>query len=136
MLEDVGLHLDPDQLVGDVPPAQRALIAFVRATRDVWHERGESGGLLVLDEPTAYLPAASVDKIFAGTRALVEAGAAALFVSHRLDEVLRFADVISVIREGRMVATLGRDEATEPDLIRLILGRELGSLSTAQPPAG
>ena len=62
------------------------------------------------------------------TRKLVDAGAAAVFVSHRLDEVLSFADIMSVIREGRMVATLSRAEADEEELIRLILGRELGSL--------
>ncbi|HWV83810.1 MAG TPA: sugar ABC transporter ATP-binding protein [Capillimicrobium sp.] len=127
-LADVDLHVDPDMLVAALPQAQRALVGFVRAVQSVREDHELGNGVLVLDEPTAYLPRASVDRLYAATRRLVDQGAAAIFVSHRLDEVMRFADRISVIRGGRMVATLNRDETSVEELVRLILGRELGGM--------
>ena len=60
-LEAIGLDVDPDTAVKDVPAAERALIGFARAIQDMDHERGE---VLIFDEPTAFLPGPSVEKIF------------------------------------------------------------------------
>jgi ribose transport system ATP-binding protein len=132
MLAGVGLErLDPDTPLRDVPQAERALIGFARALHDV----REHGGVLVLDEPTVALPSAAVQRLFAAVRAVVAAGAGVLFVSHRLEEVLGLSDRISVLRDGRLVATLAASEATDTHLVELMLGRELGELYPAPPPA-
>jgi ribose transport system ATP-binding protein len=127
-MRDVDLEVDPDSPVATLPQAQRALVGFVRAVQSVRDDHETGSGVLVLDEPTAYLPRASVDRLYAATRRLVDEGAAAIFVSHRLDEVMRFADRISVIRGGRMVATVNRDETTVEELVTLMLGRQLGGM--------
>ena len=82
-LEALGLEIDPSAVVKDVPAAERALIGFARAIQDMDHERGE---VLILDEPTAFLPGPSVEKVFAVIREIAKRGSSVVFVSHRLDE--------------------------------------------------
>jgi ribose transport system ATP-binding protein len=124
LLESMSIGVDPDLPMRRVPQAERALIGFVRAAQDV-HERG---GVLILDEPTESLPAPAVERLFEAIRTVAAGGSAVLFVSHRLEEVLEISDRISVIRDGRLVGTRSRAEATEAGLIELMLGRELGQL--------
>lgn len=129
VLREMGLAVDPHRPLRELPPAERALVAFLRAYQDV----EARGGLLVLDEPTAYLPSDAVGKLFAAIREVVALGSSVLFVSHRLDEVLDIADRISVLRNGRRVGTLAASEATRERVVELLLGRALGEL---YPPAG
>ncbi|MCB1488447.1 MAG: sugar ABC transporter ATP-binding protein [Bauldia sp.] len=124
-LAEMQLDLDPDTLVRNVPPAERALIGFMRAIQEMDHERGE---VLILDEPTAFLPAPSVRKIFAAIRNVARRGSAVVFVSHRLDEILDIADRTSILRDGRLIDTVVTKETSERELIALMLGREIDSL--------
>jgi ribose transport system ATP-binding protein len=126
LLAGVGLRIDPETPIRHVPQAERALIAFARAAREI--ERHPGGGLLVLDEATASLPSGSVELLSAAARRLVERGSSVLLVTHRLDEVLDLCDRVSVVRDGRLVALLDRDEADEATLIEAMLGRSLGEL--------
>ena len=90
--------------------------------------------MLVLDEPTASLPAAEVDAPAVGAlRRYAEAGQTILFVSHRLDEVVGFADQATVLRDGQVAGTLTGDEITENRLIELIAGRALDRLFPDMP---
>jgi ribose transport system ATP-binding protein len=124
-LEAIGLDLDPDTAVKDVPAAERALIGFARAIQDMDHERGE---VLILDEPTAFLPGPSVEKIFAVVREVARRGSAVIFVSHRLDEVLRISDRVSILRDGARVETVETSRTSKRRLVAAMLGRELGAL--------
>ena len=124
-LAEMQLDIDPDTLVRDVPPAERALIGFIRAIQEMDHERGE---VLILDEPTAFLPAPSVEKIFAAVRNVARRGSSVVFVSHRLDEILDIADRTSILRDGRLIDTVVTEETTKRKLIAAMLGRELDSL--------
>ncbi len=121
-LERFDVQVSPDVLVGELREVDRALVAIVRGFLDL-QEREQ--GILVLDEPTAYLPRDSVDQLFATVRSVAEAGTTVLFVSHRLPEVMDITDRTSVIRDGKMVDTLVTSECTEDQLIELILGGEL-----------
>jgi ribose transport system ATP-binding protein len=123
-LRSIGLATDPSTPVRKLRQSERALLAFVRAQQDL----PETGGVLVLDEPTPYLARPSVEMLYDAIRAASSRGVATIFVSHRLDEVLAIADRISVIRDGKMVGTVTRAEASEELLVRMILGRDLGSL--------
>ena len=125
LLTDIGLRIDPDMRVGDMPTAERALIGFARAIQDFDHKRGE---VLVLDEPTAFLPGPSVQTLFAAIRDIARRGSAVIFVSHRLDEIMEIADRVSILRDGRLVATLARSQTTQRALVTHMLGRELETL--------
>ncbi len=129
LLADIGLRVDPDMRVGGLPTAERALMGFARAIQDFDHERGE---VLVLDEPTAFLPSPSVRTLFAAIRDIAQRGSAVVFVSHRLDEIMKIADRVSVLRDGRLVATLTRSQTTERALVTHMLGRELETLYPAK----
>lgn len=84
--------------------------------------------LLILDEPTAALTDTEVALLFRRIRELREAGAAILYISHRLEEIQQIADRITVLRDGRVVATRAAPEARLDEIIRLMVGRDLGTI--------
>ena len=88
-----------------MPAAERSLVAIGRAL-------AVKADILVLDEPTAALPEADVERLLATLRRLRASGIGIIYVTHRLDEVFRIADRITVLRDGRRVATV--DSATRP----------------------
>lgn len=124
LLGSMGLDVEPDVLAARLPQAERALIGFAAAAQTL----PDSGGVLVLDEPTACLPPSGADRLFGAIRSLTRRGSGVVFVSHRLDEVLAISDRISVLREGRLVGTVRTAETTQADIVALMLGRELSRL--------
>ncbi|MFF8012212.1 ATP-binding cassette domain-containing protein [Streptomyces sp. NPDC007929] len=130
-LRVVGAHLDPDAPVSGLPPADRSLVAIARAL-------AARARLIVLDEPTARLPAADCARLFRVLHALRDRGHAILYVSHRLDEVYRVADAFVVLRDGRVVSH-GRLAGHSPEhLVRDIVGEadEPAPHRPAVTPAG
>ncbi|GAA0319606.1 sugar ABC transporter ATP-binding protein [Streptomyces polychromogenes] len=131
-LAAVAGHLDPDTRVADLAPAERSLTALARALA-----RGTR--LLVLDEPTATLPAADCARLFDVLHALRDRGRGVLYVSHRLDEVYRVADSFTVLRDGRP-ASRGPLAGYDPGrLVRDITGGAPAGRarpSPAGPPPG
>jgi ribose transport system ATP-binding protein len=119
-----GVGLDPDALAVTLSPADRAIVAIARALQS------ESGArrILVLDEPTSYLPLKQIERLFAVIRQLRDAGAAVCITTHRLDEVEQLADRATVLRDGRLVGTFDVARVTEDDLIMALIGRELRDL--------
>jgi ribose transport system ATP-binding protein len=124
-LEEFGVHVHPDTLVGDLREIDRALVAILRALEQIKHS---DAGLLVLDEATAYLPQDGIARLVAAIAEIKSRGFGVLFVSHRLDEMLELCDRVSVLRDGRLVTTQPTDTLTEESLIHAILGRDLGEL--------
>lgn len=124
LLGSMGLEVEPDVRASRLPQAERALIGFAAAAQTL----PDSGGVLVLDEPTACLPPSGADRLFGAIRSLTRRGSGVVFVSHRLDEVFTISDRISVLREGRLVDTVRTAETTEADIVALMLGRELSRL--------
>ena len=96
----IGYDISPTAAVGDLTEAERTAVAVARALED-----SDGVPLLVLDEPTASLSAPEVEQLFAAVRRVADDGTAILFVSHHLDEVLGLADTVTVLRDGRRVAT-------------------------------
>lgn len=121
-LERFDVKVSPDMLVGELREVDRALVAIVRGFLDL-QERDH--GILVLDEPTAYLPRDSVEQLFSTVRSVADAGTTVMFVSHRLPEVMDLTDRSTVLRDGKVVETLVTKDCTENQLIELILGGEL-----------
>jgi ribose transport system ATP-binding protein len=131
-LDDFGLDVRPDDKIGSLSEVEAAMVAIIRALE----QSATSGhGLLVLDEPTAYLPRDGVDRLFAGVRRAAASGVGVLFVSHRLDEVRAITDRVTVLRDGERVATAATATLSENALIAHILGRELTDLYPGGPSA-
>jgi ribose transport system ATP-binding protein len=123
-----GLSLDPRAVVGDLPAVQRALLAIVRALDDLARYTKDDdtrGGLLILDEPTVFLPRTDRDRLFDVVRKSVAQGASVLFVSHDLDEALSVTDRITVLRDGRVAGTVVSVETEKDQLVEMIIGRRL-----------
>src|SRR5918999_3973870 len=81
--------------------------------------------VLVLDEPTAVLTHQEAEELFASLRAMAGEGRGVVFISHKLEEVMRVADRVTVLRRGRHVATVAKAETSEAELARLMIGRDL-----------
>jgi len=121
-----GLAPDVRQALGTLAPAEQAAVAIVRAMQD-WDV--ERPGLLILDEPTASLNRGEVDALFREVRRLATMGAGVVFVSHVLDEVLDLADRVTVLRDGKVVASgVPTGELDERSLVQLIVGRPVDQL--------
>ncbi len=92
--------------------------------------------LLILDEPTAALTHRETDRLFEQVARLKQAGVAILYVSHRMEEIKRIADSISVLRDGRHIATRDAESITFDELVRLMVGRELRETAPRQNRPG
>ncbi|MFF2846102.1 sugar ABC transporter ATP-binding protein [Streptomyces sp. NPDC058001] len=121
LIERFDIPARPSTLMRDLTVAARTQVAIARALGAV---AGEHASLLILDEPTAALPVHEVELLLTALRRYADAGTSILYVSHRLDEVLELSDRITVLRDGRTVATRAASELDEAGLIHLMLGRQ------------
>ena len=135
LFAEYGLPIDPGAAVGDLSPVRRALLAIVRAVNDLKSAAGAEAGLLVLDEPTPFLPENDVHQLFALVRGIVADGASVIFVSHDVDEVIEITDRATVLRDGRVAGTLVTAEATAEDFVEMIVGRKLDGAAPAHRAA-
>jgi ribose transport system ATP-binding protein len=120
-LADLGYSFDVRRPVGTLAMSERTAVAIARAVST----GGETPRLLVLDEPTANLPAAEAERLFQLTRRVAESGIAVVFVSHHFDEVFELSDSVTVLRDGKLVTTRPVEGLTEDGLIELVVGRPL-----------
>ena len=116
-LDALGADIDPDLRVHHLSRTEKSLVAIARAL-------AADAELLVLDEPTASLPADEVAKLFAALRRLRARGVGMIYVSHRLDEVFEIADRMVILRDGRVVCDAKVKEITPHECIFRIVGRE------------
>ncbi|MCU1528776.1 MAG: Monosaccharide-transporting ATPase [Frondihabitans sp.] len=123
VLDKYSLPLDPRAAVADLRPVERALLAIVRAVEAMTGDVSGDSGLLVLDEPTVFLPRHDVEEVFALVRRLAAVGNAVLLVSHDLDEVLEVTDEVTVLRDGRVAGTAITQELDRSRLVEMIVGR-------------
>ena len=127
LLARYGVDLRPEAAVMTLTPVERALLAIVRAVHEIEQTAatGSGKGILVLDEPTPFLPKRDVDRLFAVVRTIVAGGASVVFVSHDVDEVMEITDRATVLRDGRVVGTLDTKRSSKSDFIEMIVGRKL-----------
>jgi ribose transport system ATP-binding protein len=125
--ESFGLELDPRAKVSDLRLTDRALLAIVRAVEEIRANAadGSEYGLLVLDEPTVFLPESDRDELFAIVREIAATRASILFVSHDLDEILEITDRVTVLRDGAVRGTVDTAQASDELLVEMIIGRRL-----------
>ena len=120
-LQLVGCDFDPTTRVQDLSRTEKSLVAIARAL-------AVEADVLVLDEPTASLPADEVDRLFAALRPLKARGVGMIYVSHRLDEIFKIADRVAVLRDGKLVGVKSVDDTSPRDLVQMIVGRPADDL--------
>jgi inositol transport system ATP-binding protein len=130
LLERLAVDLDPEAELRTLPLAARQLVEIARAL-------SYDSRLLIMDEPTSALTERDAERLFAVIRDLSSRGVGIFYVTHRIEELFALADEISVLRDGRHVATECPRNLTRGDIIRMMVGRELAPPATAAPaPVG
>jgi len=129
IMADLGVHISGDRLVKDLTIASQQMVEIAKAV-------SRNAYLLLMDEPTSALSSKEVDALFNLMQRLKQKGVSVVFVSHRLEEVLRVVDRIIVMRDGRRVGTLPVAEASEAKLIHSMVGREVGLFPKVDVPIG
>ncbi|HMS55778.1 MAG TPA: ATP-binding cassette domain-containing protein [Fimbriimonadaceae bacterium] len=126
-LEQVGLNVDPDMRLGELPIAQRQMVEIAKAlTRDA--------KVIAFDEPTSSLSMKEVDQLFALINSLREQGKCVLYVSHRMNEVTSLCDACTVLRDGKHVETFDSMQGvTAETIINRMVGRDLGEVFAFVP---
>ncbi len=118
------LALDPRAEAGTLSPVAQALLAITRAVEDL-RIASDEPGVLVLDEPTPFLPRAGVEQLFALVRACVAEGASVIFVSHDVDEVREITDRATILRDGQLIDTVETAQTSHGAFVERIIGRSL-----------
>ena len=129
-LARVDCDFDPTTRVEDLSRTEKSLVAIARAL-------AVDSEFLVLDEPTASLPADEVERLFAAIRPLRDKGVGMIYVSHRLDEIFQIADRVAVLRDGMMVGMRSIEHTTPEELVHKIVGRKTRlTLKSQEAPGG
>jgi ABC-type sugar transport system ATPase subunit len=126
---DLGVEIPGDRLVKDLTVAAQQMVEIARAI-------SRNASLILMDEPTSALSSKEVDALFNLMRRLKERGVSVVFISHRLEEVLAVVDRIIVMRDGQRVGTMLRAEATETNIIRMMVGRAVGLFPKEEAQVG
>jgi rhamnose transport system ATP-binding protein len=120
-LSRLGVEIDPHALIAELSVAELQFVEIARAlTADL--------RLLILDEPTSALTPAEVEKLFRIVRSLRDHGTSVVFITHRLEELDLIADSVTVLRDGRHVATRSASELSRAEIVRMMVGRPLETL--------
>ncbi|MEO8524895.1 MAG: sugar ABC transporter ATP-binding protein [Caldimonas sp.] len=131
-LEALGADFAPDTLVSELSIAQRQLLEIAKAL-------SLNSRLVIMDEPTSSLTLAETDRLMRVIADLKSKGVSVIFISHRLNELAQCADRVVVLRDGKVVGELAKDEISHAAMIRMMIGRDLKALylpPAAPPGAG
>jgi inositol transport system ATP-binding protein len=126
LMQRVGLEKPPMTPARDLSIAEQQLVEIARAL-------SMKSRLIIMDEPTAALSAAEVEKLFAIVAALKADGLSVIFVTHRLEEVIRICDRYTVLRDGRFIGDGQVAQTTIDAIIRKMVGREITLLQSRRP---
>ena len=121
LLATLNVDIDPQARVGDLALAQRQMVEIARAV-------SREADVLIMDEPTSTLSEREVGKLFGIVSDLRARGNAVIFITHKIDEVFRIADDVTVMRDGRVVGSLPAGQLDRDRLIAMMVGRELTQL--------
>lgn len=121
LLDDLHLQIDPRTPVGSLGIGQQQLVEIAKAL-------SQEAKILVLDEPTAALTESEVKTLFTILKKLKERGVGMIYISHKLDEVFRMSDRITVLRDGRTVGTNAAADLTKDKVIAMMVGRDVGDI--------
>jgi ribose transport system ATP-binding protein len=129
LLERLGADFAPDTRVDNLSIAQRQMVEIAKAL-------SIDARVIIMDEPTSSLTISETEKLLQVIADLKAHGVSVIYISHRLGEIMTSADRVVVLRDGRSVGELARDEVSHAAMIRLMIGRDLKALYTSpkRPP--
>lgn len=117
---ELGLSAEPETIMGEMPVAKRQMAEIAKAV-------SYGARVIVLDEPTSSLSDKEVEQLFKIIENLKKKGCAIIYISHKMEEILKISDVVTVMRDGRHVATKNASELDISTIIKLMVGRALES---------
>jgi len=137
LFAEFGLDIDPFATVASLPPVERAFVAIIRAFEDLREsDAGHGGeGILVLDEPTPFLPAEDVQRLFTLIRSIVKTGASVVIVTHDIDEVRDITDRVAVLRDGELVDILDTRSTERQSILDTIVGTRIDHFAKSRMPS-
>ena len=118
ILESMNIKINPKTLVKTLSVGYQQMVEIAKAV-------SQNAKLLIMDEPSAPLTSAEVDAMFAIVDQLKENGVSIIYISHRLDEIFRLSDRITILRDGQYVTTLNTNETNKDELVKYMVGRQL-----------
>ncbi|MCR4408343.1 MAG: sugar ABC transporter ATP-binding protein [Anaerolineae bacterium] len=124
-LARLNMDLDPLTAVADLPIAQQQMVEVAKAL-------SFNADIIVMDEPTSALTERETETLFEVMRTLKAQGVTIIFISHRLEEVFEVADRVTVLRDGRLIGVAPISEVSMDDVVRMMVGRELGEMYPKQ----
>ena len=118
VFEQLEIDVDPKQIIGELSVSKRQMVEIGKAV-------SYNAKILVLDEPTSSLTEDEVEHLFRIMNRLTASGVGIIYISHKMDEILRISDDVTIMRDGQWIATRPASELTKEDIIRLMVGREM-----------
>ena len=121
LLDKLKISLDPNTMMKDISIANTQMIEIAKAI-------SYDSSLIIMDEPTSAITDREIESLFGMIRSLTDRGVAIIFITHKLDEVFKIADKITVFRDGQYIDTVDADAITKDQLIAMMVGRELTNI--------
>ncbi len=118
IFKELGINVDPHRIMGTIPVSQRQMVEIAKAV-------SYNSKIIVFDEPTSSLTEEEVEHLFQIINMLRDRGVGIIYISHKMAEIKRISDYITVMRDGQWIATEPADKLEMNDIIRLMVGREL-----------
>ncbi len=118
VFDELGIDINPREKIENLSVSKRQMIEIAKAV-------SYKAKIIVFDEPTSSLNEEEAEKLFAIIKTLKDRGCGIIYISHKMDEILRISDEITVMRDGRHIATKKASELTVSEIIKLMVGREL-----------
>ena len=118
IFEELDVHVDPRAIMSTLPVSQRQMVEIAKAV-------SYDSKVIVFDEPTSSLTEVEVEHLFRSINMLRSKGCGIIYISHKMEEILRISDDVTIMRDGQWVATRPAKELTMDEIIRLMVGREL-----------
>ena len=127
LLKEMELPISPDTLIMDLTVGYQQMVELAKALiTDL--------KIIIFDEPTASLSNREVEILFKQIERMKKKGITIIYISHRLDEIFKLSDRVSVLRDGKMITTLNTEEADKEKLIQLMVGRDMKDVYPKRPP--
>lgn len=121
VLDDLNIKIDPRAIISTLSVAQRQMVEIAKAV-------SFNAKIIVLDEPTSSLADEEVEKLFEIINTLKERGCGIVYISHRMNEILKISDYVTIMRDGKWISTDKSSELTIQDIIKKMVGREMTNM--------